>query len=282
MAKQSFASPISLRTESSNLKPAKRASKLAASFIAVEVPVRGEGKPLKSPLSSRAVQDRIVSRQPTAVQPQSAIYEDHSREATLSSASVKRCTVTTKLGGTDRLKTKRQPSLAQDVITLSDDEEVEDDPGGKMNVLSRFQDTENGSDVEIVEERSIRRDNIDLSRHKCSDQLRSLLRESGNLAAQAYDFTSFVSHPPSPLQSATATRHRQPVWTKIGEASYSEVFKCGDTVVKIIPVTAAAAADVDETDMPYMSDLESVGKEIRLSRLLGGEQALDGFVRFRG
>ncbi|BGO96830.1 Other/Haspin protein kinase [Rhodotorula toruloides ATCC 204091] len=102
-----------------------------------------------------------------------------------------------------------------------------------------------------------------------------------------FSFTSFISSPPSPPFSSAPF----PLWRKIGEASYSEVFVTDagggeDLVVKIIPVAPAdspARAPLENRDeLPYMSDWEAVMREIEVSRALGGEDGLDGFVKFEG
>lgn len=124
------------------------------------------------------------------------------------------------------------------------------------------------------------------------------------LSPTVYNFTSFVSAPLSPLASvSTAARTASAWWTKIGEASYSEVFATAAAqrdsaaddddvvVVKVIPIadprtrrveSARATAD-DDDELPFLSDWSAVEREIVTSRALGGpNSAVPGFVRFRG
>ncbi|GAA5928734.1 hypothetical protein JCM1841_001039 [Sporobolomyces salmonicolor] len=104
-----------------------------------------------------------------------------------------------------------------------------------------------------------------------------------------FAFTSFISSPPSPLLPSSCSS--SPVWRKIGEASYSEVFStCSENgaemVVKIIPIAPIEGeTEGNGKQMPYMSDWEAVRREIEVSRLLGAEGpegGLRGFVRFKG
>ncbi|BGP29047.1 hypothetical protein JCM10296v2_000783 [Rhodotorula toruloides] len=103
-----------------------------------------------------------------------------------------------------------------------------------------------------------------------------------------FSFTSLISSPPSPPFSSAPF----PLWRKIGEASYSEVFVMDagegeDLVVKIIPVAPADATSAKASlqkgeELPYMSDWAAVMREIEVSRALGGEDGLKGFVNFKG
>lgn len=67
---------------------------------------------------------------------------------------------------------------------------------------------------------------------------------------------------------------------KQGEASYSEVFRVGDAVVKVIPLLGGSEPEGEE-DVPDCSGAEDVAREIevtrRMARVPGG-----GFVGFRG
>ncbi|GAA6060382.1 hypothetical protein JCM10212_004635 [Sporobolomyces blumeae] len=103
-----------------------------------------------------------------------------------------------------------------------------------------------------------------------------------------FDFASFVESPPPPFANS---RDKAATWRKVGEASYSEVFSTGsqdgcDIVVKIIPISPlepSKIADTDEgEDMPFTSDWHAVKREIEVSRLVGGSDGLEGFVRYRG
>ncbi|BGP04973.1 hypothetical protein JCM10049v2_000775 [Rhodotorula toruloides] len=102
-----------------------------------------------------------------------------------------------------------------------------------------------------------------------------------------FSFTSFISSPPSPPFCSAPF----PLWRKIGEASYSEVFVTDagggeDLVVKVIPVapadSTARVPSKEGEELPYMSDWEAVMREIEVSRALGGEDGLEGFVKFKG
>ncbi|KDN49262.1 hypothetical protein RSAG8_01964, partial [Rhizoctonia solani AG-8 WAC10335] len=65
-------------------------------------------------------------------------------------------------------------------------------------------------------------------------------------------------------------------WQKIGEASYSEVFRLGGVVVKIVPLKM----DVDEwngVDGPCVSEMADAQKEIAITRAMGEIQ--EGFIK---
>ncbi|KAI5476367.1 serine/threonine protein kinase Haspin [Pseudohyphozyma bogoriensis] len=115
------------------------------------------------------------------------------------------------------------------------------------------------------------------TKHTFPKALLPLLQSSLNPTA-ALDFTSFVTSPPSPFSTGTE-------WTKIGEASYSEVFSSkgedgDDLVIKIIPVSTGVELG---DDMPFASEHESVLREFEVSRLVGGkETGIEGFVGFKG
>lgn len=102
------------------------------------------------------------------------------------------------------------------------------------------------------------------------------------------DFTSFISSPPSPFSPTTSISRAASRWTKIGEASYSEVFEREGIVVKIIPVAGKEVDELEgsaeeEAEVPYSSDWASVEREIEISKLVGGEEdAVEGFVEFKG
>ncbi|GAA5980451.1 hypothetical protein JCM10908_001658 [Rhodotorula pacifica] len=119
------------------------------------------------------------------------------------------------------------------------------------------------------------------------------------LSPTIYNFTSFISAPLAPLASvSTAARSASAWWTKIGEASYSEVFATaaaggdqttGETVVvKVIPIadprgSTSITPAVDTEELPFLSDWTAIQREIVTSRALGGDvDAVPGFVRFKG
>ena len=129
------------------------------------------------------------------------------------------------------------------------------------------------------------------------------------LSPTIYNFTSFVSAPLAPLASvSTATRRSASAawWTKIGEASYSEVFATAAeeedgggrgrdevVVVKVIPIAdprpprgggaSTTSCTAGEEELPFLSDWSAIQREIVTSRALGGQDtAVPGFVRFKG
>ena len=61
---------------------------------------------------------------------------------------------------------------------------------------------------------------------------------------------------------------------KIGEASYSEVFKVGGKVVKVIPIRAAPGEE--DADQPFVSVAADVSREVRITRALADTR---GFVQ---
>lgn len=113
-----------------------------------------------------------------------------------------------------------------------------------------------------------------------------LLSISGHPAA-ALDFTSFVRHPPSPF--ALAADVHEASWDKIGEASYSEVFRSWgkngeELVIKIIPISDGTELAREDGELPYLSEYAAVMREIEVGKLLGGsdDNGNEGFVRFEG
>uniref|UniRef100_V5E8T2 non-specific serine/threonine protein kinase n=2 Tax=Kalmanozyma brasiliensis (strain GHG001) TaxID=1365824 RepID=V5E8T2_KALBG len=83
---------------------------------------------------------------------------------------------------------------------------------------------------------------------------------------------------------------------KIGEASYSEVFKISSSrsntsadsdrqealVLKIIPISSSSISNNDNEDLPYTSPAADVEREIRLMQLIGREASVaDSFVSLR-
>jgi serine/threonine-protein kinase haspin len=93
------------------------------------------------------------------------------------------------------------------------------------------------------------------------------------------DFDFFLSTFPSDEifeNEPAATFH-----SKIGEATYSEVFGCGSMVLKIIPLRnpelAGLESEVSEEELPTFSDIAEVEREIITTRALG--EFSKGFVR---
>jgi len=115
------------------------------------------------------------------------------------------------------------------------------------------------------------------------------ITSAGSPSSGAFDFADFVRSPPAPLGPTSALAR----WRKVGEASFSEVFSAPgaqgeDLVVKIIPISPWAPGKApklkkDAEETPFMSECDSVEREVRLSTLLGGHRSqVDGFVKFKG
>ena len=111
---------------------------------------------------------------------------------------------------------------------------------------------------------------------------------SQSLNSSPLDFSLFVTHPPAPFAPTAGS-----AWTKLGEASYSEVFTSvgedgENLVIKIIPIAAdqassSGAGKGDDVELPFMSDAASVMREIEMSRMVGGDKfPVAGFVKFKG
>ncbi|KZT35541.1 hypothetical protein SISSUDRAFT_1064401 [Sistotremastrum suecicum HHB10207 ss-3] len=104
-----------------------------------------------------------------------------------------------------------------------------------------------------------------------------ILTECGQ--TEPYGFDSFLS-----MFSADESHRsppKEPFYWKIGEASYSEVFGCGDLVLKIIPLrdesgNPQGTQDEDE-EWPFESDAADVLREIITTRATGELSA--GFVK---
>lgn len=68
---------------------------------------------------------------------------------------------------------------------------------------------------------------------------------------------------------------------KQGEASYSEVFRVGDAVVKVIPLLGTDRPTDDGEDIPDCSSADDVAREIEVTRRMAQVPG-GGFVGFRG
>lgn len=175
--------------------------------------------------------------------------------------------------------------------TEAGDLELEESSGPAFDDLEAEEEVEledDGSDVDQLasEEETLPTPLLPAkSLHALPVILDPLLSITGQ--SSAFDFTSFVSAPRWPFASRSATAPPSQ-WTKIGEASYSEVFESEGMVVKIIPVASkevdqlAEEEEDDGEDTPYMSDWSSVQREMQISQLMGGERAVEGFVGFNG
>ncbi|GAB1519554.1 hypothetical protein RhiTH_002622 [Rhizoctonia solani] len=111
----------------------------------------------------------------------------------------------------------------------------------------------------------------------CSTGLRSLLQECSQ--SEPIDFGAFVAtfstddvHLRFPCTTAGPRRR----WQKIGEASYSEVFRLGGVVVKIVPLKMEHNG-WNGVDGPCVSEMADVQKEIAATRAMGEIQA--GFIK---
>lgn len=92
-------------------------------------------------------------------------------------------------------------------------------------------------------------------------------------------FSDIFTHPAfSALVSGSEVR-------KQGEASYSEVFRVGDAVVKVIPLLGedegARALEGADEDVPDCSGADDVAREIEVTRRMAQVPG-GGFVGFRG
>lgn len=91
------------------------------------------------------------------------------------------------------------------------------------------------------------------------------------------DFQDFVTKPPRAV-----ARTGLMDWVKVGEASYSEVFRVGDTVVKIMPLADPSTRGDEiqaKSNWPMLSNVESVEREIKINASV---DKIDGFVGFKG
>ncbi|CEL63868.1 hypothetical protein RSOLAG1IB_05632 [Rhizoctonia solani AG-1 IB] len=110
-----------------------------------------------------------------------------------------------------------------------------------------------------------------------SQALLGLLRECSqsepiDLGAFVATFSSDDVHIRFPC-ATTGPRRR---WQKIGEASYSEVFRLGGVVVKIVPLKMEHDG-WKGIDGPCVSEMADVQKEIAVTRAMGDIQA--GFIK---
>jgi hypothetical protein len=84
-----------------------------------------------------------------------------------------------------------------------------------------------------------------------------------------------------PRNKARTVQRASLKYRKIGDASYSEVFGIGDVVMKIIPLALEIeGSDDDEEDIddvPFKSSLESVLKEIVITKTVGDSH--EGFIK---
>lgn len=111
--------------------------------------------------------------------------------------------------------------------------------------------------------------------------LRPLLNECGQEAP--YDFREFVEVFPFDQIHSNSNGQRTslnplPVYQKVGEASYSEVFGIGDVVLKVIPLMDEDnESNLDNSaELPSMSEARDVIKEIIVTRAMGN--MCDGFT----
>jgi hypothetical protein len=97
---------------------------------------------------------------------------------------------------------------------------------------------------------------------------------------KAQELETISSH--GPRNKARSVQRASLKYRKIGDASYSEVFGIGDVVMKIIPLALEIeGSDDDEEeeldDVPFKSSLESVLKEIVITKTVGDSH--EGFIK---
>ncbi|KII94959.1 hypothetical protein PLICRDRAFT_97040 [Plicaturopsis crispa FD-325 SS-3] len=114
----------------------------------------------------------------------------------------------------------------------------------------------------------------DLAAPAPPEYLVPLLTECGQAAP--HEFSAFIeTFPFDPIVSGGG---RAPVFQKIGEASYSEVFGIGEVVLKVIPLRDELCAGTD-AEGPFPSEARDVLKELIVTRAMGETCAGGGFVR---
>lgn len=108
--------------------------------------------------------------------------------------------------------------------------------------------------------------------------LKPLLAECGQ--QEVIDFDFFISTFPSD-EMFDDSPPPVSIHSKIGEATYSEVFGCGNVVLKIVPLrnpeTASREEEVAEEELPTQSEIAEVEREIITTRALG--EFSKGFVK---
>ena len=141
--------------------------------------------------------------------------------------------------------------------------------------------------VELMAEVTIREEVIDATTDP-TNAFAALLKSCSSEDVQP--FSSFLASPilKSLITTSTACL---PIFHKLGEASYSEVFRMSlDTsdpkiVIKVIPLLDGALLQPDdgsiETELPDCSTPEDVLREIDITRKMAGLQG-GGFVDFHG
>jgi len=106
-----------------------------------------------------------------------------------------------------------------------------------------------------------------------------------------HDFSAFVSSPAVISLLDPASQDSGPSFTKIGEASYSEVYSMGvqkgkNIVIKVIPLVdhgEEIAVSADGKDLPDTSHSRDVLRELEITKRMGdGEGATSRFVNFLG
>jgi hypothetical protein len=110
------------------------------------------------------------------------------------------------------------------------------------------------------------------------DLVKPLLQECSQTAP--LDFECFFStFPFTASEFLSSSRSRLAFHSKIGEATYSEVFGYGDIVLKVIPVrNAGKKPDLDEDEnWPTESEVDDVVREIVTTRALG--DLAEGFIK---
>ena len=126
------------------------------------------------------------------------------------------------------------------------------------------------------------------SRNDYPEFLRPLLEECRQETCGPYEFSAFIKS--FPFDPILRDPRKVPGWnsgevlrfSKIGEASYSEVFGIGGVVLKVIPLCDESRPEkvkeeVNEGNGPAPSDVKDVRKEIIVTRAMG--EVHEGFVK---
>lgn len=179
-------------------------------------------------------------------------------------------------------KAKQNKRVTRRIAVNSDDEDEQDDKAGS--------DDESEQDPAIQLAAQV----ADLAVSDGDDATRNDSCLSGLLACVSQSKPKSFTEVIQQLRSGTGSSRRR--MEKIGEASYSEVFKISASsraeqskheavVLKIIPISSPNSADgenVERDDLPFTSPAADVEREIRLMQLVGSESsASESFVSLR-
>ncbi|KAJ9476345.1 Serine/threonine-protein kinase Haspin-like protein [Pseudozyma hubeiensis] len=187
-----------------------------------------------------------------------------------------------KRGAQAKAKAKQNKRVTRRIAANSDDEDEQDDKPGSDD------ETEQDPAIQLAAQVA------DLAVSDGDEAIGNDSSLFGLLAcvsqSKPRSFTEVIQQ----LRSGTGTSRRR--IEKIGEASYSEVFKISASsraeqskheavVLKIIPISSPNSADgenVERDDLPFTSPAADVEREIRLMQLVGSEtSASESFVALR-